>query len=161
MLKKYFLVFLISMVPLIELRGAIPYSQAFGMPLWSSYIVAIVGNMIPVPFIYLFARKVLIWGADKPVIGKFFTYCLDKGEKGGKALQESWPRPGRLVALLLFVGILATGTGALGRERWQPAFWTWILNQRLSGMRGVHWTGVSHGACQRRSVRCAEPFYLG
>ena len=88
MLKKYFLVFLISMVPLIELRGAIPYSQAFGMPLWSSYIVAIVGNMIPVPFIYLFARKVLIWGADKPVIGKFFTYCLDKGEKGGKKLQE-------------------------------------------------------------------------
>ena len=65
MLKKYFLVFLISMVPLIELRGAIPYSQAFGMPLWSSYVVAIVGNMLPVPFIYLFARKVLIWAAER------------------------------------------------------------------------------------------------
>ena len=111
MLKKYFLVFLISMVPLIELRGAIPYSQAFGMPLWSSYIVAIVGNMIPVPFIYLFARKVLIWGADKPVIGKFFTYCLDKGEKGGKKLQEKAGR-GLFVALLLFVGIPLPGTGA-------------------------------------------------
>ena len=58
------------------------------MPLWSSYIVAIVGNMIPVPFIYLFARKVLIWGADKLVIGKFFTYCLDKGEKGGKSCRK-------------------------------------------------------------------------
>ena len=111
MLKKYFLVFLISMVPLIELRGAIPYSQAFGMPLWSSYVVAIVGNMLPVPFIYLFARKVLIWGADKPIIGKFFTYCLDKGEKGGKKLQAKAGR-GLFIALLLFVGIPLPGTGA-------------------------------------------------
>ena len=67
--------------------------------------------MIPVPFIYLFARKVLIWGADKPVIGKFFTYCLDKGEKGGKKLQEKAGR-GLFVALLLFVGIPLPGTGA-------------------------------------------------
>ncbi len=72
------------MVPILELRGAIPYSQAFQLPLLQSYIVAIIGNMLPVPFIYLFARKVLIWGADKPVIGKFFSWCLAKGEKAGK-----------------------------------------------------------------------------
>ena len=52
------------MVPLIELRGAIPVSQGLGLPILPSYIVAVIGNMVPVPFIYLFARKVLEWGAD-------------------------------------------------------------------------------------------------
>ena len=84
MLVKYLLVFFISMVPLIELRGAIPYAIGFGLPLLPSYIIAIIGNMLPMPFIFFFARKVLEWGADKPVIGKFFTFCLEKGEKGGK-----------------------------------------------------------------------------
>lgn len=81
---SYIIVFFISMVPLIELRGAIPYAIAQGLPYVPSYIIAILGNMLPVPFIYLFARKVLLWGADKPVIGKFFTYCIEKGEKGRK-----------------------------------------------------------------------------
>lgn len=90
MLKKYLLVFFVSMVPLIELRGAIPYSQLprVSLPLLQAYIVAVIGNMVPVPFIYLFARRVLEWGADKPVIGKFFRFCLEKGEKGGQKLQE-------------------------------------------------------------------------
>ena len=88
MFKKYAWVFIISMVPLIELRGAIPVSQGLGLPILSSYVVAVVGNMVPVPFIYLFARKVLEWGADKPLIGKFFSWCLEKGKKGGQKLQE-------------------------------------------------------------------------
>lgn len=111
MLKKYLWVFLISMVPLIELRGAIPVSQGFGLPLLQSYIVAVIGNMLPVPFIYWFARKILEWGADKPVIGKFFTFCLEKGEKGGKKLQSKAGR-GLFIALLIFVGIPLPGTGA-------------------------------------------------
>ena len=113
MLKKYLLVFFVSMVPLIELRGAIPYSQLprVSLPLLQAYIVAVIGNMVPVPFIYLFARRVLEWGADKPVIGKFFRFCLEKGEKGGQKLQEKAGR-GLFVALLLFVGIPLPGTGA-------------------------------------------------
>lgn len=107
----YLQVFLISMVPLIELRGAVPYAQLLGLPLVPSYIVAVIGNMIPVPFIFLFARKVLEWGMDKPVIGGFFTYCVEKGQKGGKALQEKAGR-GLFLALLLFVGIPLPGTGA-------------------------------------------------
>ena len=67
--------------------------------------------MVPVPFIYLFARKILEWGADKPVIGKFFTFCLEKGKKGGEKLQEKAGR-GLFVALMLFVGIPLPGTGA-------------------------------------------------
>ena len=88
MLKHYLIVFFVSMVPIIELRGAIPYGVGFGLPLWLTYCIAIVGNMLPVPMIYLFARKVLVWGSDKPVIGKFFTFCLEKGEKAGRKLQQ-------------------------------------------------------------------------
>lgn len=111
MVQNYILVFLISMVPLIELRGAIPYSQLMGLPLLESYIIAIIGNMLPVPIIYLFARKVLEWGTDKPVIGGFFTWCLEKGKHGGEKLQAKAGR-GLFVALLLFVGIPLPGTGA-------------------------------------------------
>ncbi len=111
MLKHYLIIFLISMVPLIELRGAIPYAVGFDLPLLPSYIICILGNMLPVPIIFLFARKVLEWGADKPVIGKFFTFCLEKGHKGGEKLQKKAGR-GLFVALLLFVGIPVPGTGA-------------------------------------------------
>lgn len=111
MLKKYFYIFLISMVPLVELRGAIPIAEGLKLPFLQSYIVCIIGNMLPVPIIYLFARKVLEWGADKPVIGRFFTFCLEKGERGGQKLQEKAGR-GLFLALLLFVGIPVPGTGA-------------------------------------------------
>ena len=111
MLTKYLWVFFVSMVPLVELRGSIIISQGLQLPVLSSYIVAIIGNILPVPVIYLFARKVLVWGADKPVIGKVFSWCLEKGEKGGKKLQEKAGR-GLFIALLLFVGIPLPGTGA-------------------------------------------------
>ena len=111
MLSKYLSVFFISMVPIIELRGAIPVGVGLGLPLWQVYIIAIIGIMIPVPFIFFFARKVLEWGADKPVIGKFFTFCLEKGHKGGEKLKAKAGR-GLPWALLLFVGIPLPGTGA-------------------------------------------------
>ena len=101
MIKNYILVFLISMFPLVELRGAIPVGLGLGLPILPTYLVCVVGNMIPVPFIYLFARKFLIWGYHKPVIGPFCRFCINKGEKGGL-----------VVALLLFVGIPLPGTGA-------------------------------------------------
>lgn len=111
MLKDYLLIFLVSMVPIIELRGAIPISQGLQLPMLQAYIVCIIGNMLPVPIIYLFARKVLEWGADKPVIGGFFSWCLRKGESGGRRLQAKAGR-GLFLALLLFVGIPLPGTGA-------------------------------------------------
>ena len=111
MFKKYLIVFLISMVPLIELRGAIPYAVGFGLPIWPSCLVAVVGNMLPVPFIFLFARKILEWGKDKKYIGGFFRWCLEKGEKGGRKLEAKAGR-GLYIALLLFVGIPIPGTGA-------------------------------------------------
>ncbi|MBQ1478112.1 MAG: small multi-drug export protein [Erysipelotrichaceae bacterium] len=123
MLGKYILVFLISMVPLVELRGALPYAAYLGLPVIPSYIVAVIGNMLPVPVIYLFARKVLEWGKDKPYIGKFFTFCLEKGEKAGRKLQAKAGR-GLFLALLLFVGIPIPGTGA----------WTGTLGASMLGL---------------------------
>lgn len=115
MFIKYLVVFLVSMVPLIELRGSVPIglSPLLGeaLPILPLYITSIIGNMLPVPIIFFFARKVLVWGADKKYIGKFFKFCLEKGEKGGRKLEEKAGR-GLYVALFLFVGIPLPGTGA-------------------------------------------------
>ena len=112
MLGKYLSVFLISMVPLIELRGAIPIALGMDLPVIPAILICVLGNMLPVPIIYFFARKVLLWGCDKPYIGKFFTYCIEKGEHGGQKLVAKAGRGGLFVALLLFVGIPLPGTGA-------------------------------------------------
>ena len=112
MLKKYLLCFLISMVPLIELRGGVPIAVGMGLDYWTALWVCVIGNMLPVPIIYFFARTVLIWGCDKKYIGKFFTYCIEKGERGGQKLKARAGRGGLFVALMLFVGIPLPGTGA-------------------------------------------------
>ena len=112
MLKQYILAFLISMVPLIELRGGVPAAMAMGIPAANAIAVCAIGNMLPVPIIYLFARKVLLWGSDKPHIGGVFTKILDKGEKAGQKLVATASRKGLFIALLLFVGIPLPGTGA-------------------------------------------------
>ncbi|MBO5469206.1 MAG: small multi-drug export protein [Lachnospiraceae bacterium] len=111
MLKNYIIIFLVSMVPLIELRGAIMYAVGFHLPMVQSYIICILGNMIPVPFIFWFARRILEWGKDKKYIGRFFTFCLEKGHKGGEALKQKAGK-GLFWALLFFVGIPLPGTGA-------------------------------------------------
>lgn len=111
MFKKYMIIFLISMVPLAELRVAIPTAVGFQLPMIQSFVICVIGNMLPVPIIFWFARKVLLWGKDKKVIGKFFTFCIEKGEKGGKKLLEK-TGGGVYIALLLFVGIPIPGTGA-------------------------------------------------
>ena len=129
-MTQYFGCFIISMIPLIELRGAIPIAYWFrGMNpehfnIVVGYVIIAIGNMLPVPIIFFFARKVLEWGKDKPVIGKFFTFCLEKGHKGGEKLQAKAGR-GLFVALLLFVGIPLPGTGA----------WTGTLAASLLDMK--------------------------
>lgn len=111
-MKEYLIAFFISMVPVVELRGALPYAiVGLKLPKLAAYITCIIGNMVPVPFIFLFARKVLEWGAGKPIIGRFFTWCLEKGHKGGEKLKASAGN-GLFLALMLFVGIPLPGTGA-------------------------------------------------
>ena len=131
MLKHYLIIFFVSMVPLIELRGAIPYAVAFiqaGSPLSLPlcYVIAVLGNMLPVPFMFFFARKVLEWGCDKPVIGKFFTFCLEKGHKGGEKLKE---KAGRGLFLCFCLLVFRFPEQAHGRELLQQVFWIWILSR--------------------------------
>ena len=115
MLWKILIVFFISMIPLIELRGAIPVAVGMdlGLPEWLVLIVAILGNILPVPIIYLFARKVLVWGSGvkwQP-FKKFCNFCLKKGEKAGDKLLNK-AHGGVYWALFLFVAIPLPGTGA-------------------------------------------------
>ncbi|MBQ4464424.1 MAG: small multi-drug export protein [Oscillospiraceae bacterium] len=110
-MARYLWTLFIAMVPLVELRGAIPFGVGMGVPIYWAIAIAMLGNMIPVPFIFFFARRILEWGADKPVIGKFFSWCLEKGHKGGEKLKEKAGK-GMFWALLLFVGIPLPGTGA-------------------------------------------------
>ena len=121
---KYLAVFLISMVPLVELRLAVPFAIGMGIDYIPALIISVLGNMLPVPFIYFFARKVLIWGADKKHIGKFCRFCLEKGNKAGQKLVKTAGRGGLFVALLIFVGIPLPGTGA----------WTGVLGASFLNM---------------------------
>ncbi len=136
-MNKYIYLFLISMVPLIELRGAMLVATAPGTDynFLLALIISIIGNMLPVPFIYFFARKVLIWGADKKFIGKFFRFCLVKGEKAGNKLVKTTGRGGLFIALMLFVGIPLPGTGAwtgtLGASFLKMGFRSTVLSVSL------------------------------
>lgn len=153
MAKTLIIVFLISMVPIIELRGAIPYgilSMYAGMNVVDAlkyhtpevlliFLVAIVGNMIPVPFIYLFARKILEWGSDKKLLGKPFTWILRKGEKAGEKINQG--KTG-FIGLMLFIGIPLPGTGA-----WTGTLAASILHMRFrdsifAAIGGVLMAGV-------------------
>ena len=109
---KYIVSFFISMVPIVELRGGVPAAIFLGIPEYAAIIVCTLGNMVPVPFIYFFARKVLNWGADKKLIGGFCRFVLSRGEKVSQKLASKGSKYGFFLALLLFVGIPLPGTGA-------------------------------------------------
>lgn len=127
MLEHCLVVFFVSMVPIIELRGAIPYGVGFGLPLWLTYCIAIVGNMLPVPLIYFFARRVLVWGSDKPVIGRFFSFCLVKGEHAGQKLQKR--RAAACTGRCCCLWASPCRVPAHGQVRWPPACWIWTLRR--------------------------------
>ncbi len=135
MLGKYLSVFLISMVPLIELRGAIPIALGMDLPVIPAILVCVLGNMLPVPIIYLFARKFLLWGSKQRYIGKFCNFFVVKGERAGQKLAAKAGRGGLAVALMIFVGIPLPGTGA----------WTGALGASFLNM-GIKTTAASVSA---------------
>ena len=135
MLLRYLAVFFISMVPLIELRGAIPIAVGMGIEPMHAIVVCAVGNLLPVPVIYFFARKFLIWGLDKKYIGGICHFFHDKGEKAGAKLSGKAGKFGLLLVLTLFVGVPIPGTGA----------WTGTLGASFLNM-GVKETALSVSA---------------
>ena len=152
MLKKYLIAFFISMVPLIELRGGVPYAVLMGLDYWPALIICAIGNMLPVPIIYFFARKVLLWGCDKKYIGKFFTYCIEKGERGGLKLKARAGRQGLFVALLLFVGIPLPGTGAWTGTLAASFLYMGIKSTTLAVSLGVVLAGLIMGLVSMTGV---------
>ena len=135
MLRQYLFVFFLSMVPLIELRGAIPIAVGLGIDPIRAIVVCAVGNLLPVPVIYFFARKFLNWGLDKRYISRICHFFHDKGERAGAKLSRKAGKAGLMVALALFVGIPIPGTGA----------WTGTLGASFLNM-GIKETALSVGA---------------
>ncbi len=152
MFAKYLLIFFVSMVPLVELRGGIIMAVGMDLDYWTSLAVCVVGNMLPVPLIYFFAREVLHWGADKKYIGKFFSYCLEKGEKGGRKLMKRAGRGGLFLALMLFVGIPIPGTGAWTGTLAASFLDMGIKTTALSVSLGVIIAGIIMGAASMAGV---------
>ena len=145
MLLKYLTCFFISMVPLVELRLAVPIAIGMGLDYFPSLIVCVLGNMLPVPLIYFFARKVLIWGSKKAYIGKICNFFLVKGERAGQKLTARTGRFGLFVALMLFVGVPIPGTGA-----WTGTLAASILDMKfkdvlIACMGGVLLAGIIMG----------------
>ena len=111
MLEQYLFVFFVAMVPVIELRGAIPIGLGLGLDVLPTYIVAVAGNMLPVPIIYLFARKFLIWCYHKPLTCCICNFSVVKGVTAGRALEANAGR-GLVASLLISLGLPLPGTGA-------------------------------------------------
>lgn len=109
---KYAVAAFLSMIPIIELRGGVPLAMDMDIPWYVAIPFCTLANMLPVPFIYFFARKVLQWGADKKFIGGPFRFILRKGERASQKLASKGSKYGFFLALMLFVGIPLPGTGA-------------------------------------------------
>ena len=107
MLKKCLWVFLISMVPIIELRGAIPVGAVMELPFWLNYILCVFGNFLPVPFILLFIRKILNWMKTVKRLDKISLWVEEKAQKHSAKVMK-----GVALGLFLFVAIPLPGTGA-------------------------------------------------
>ena len=152
MLGKYLTIFFVSMVPLIELRLAMPIAVGMDLPYVRALIVCVLGNMLPVPVIYFFARKVLVWGADKKYIGKAFRFFLEKGQRAGEKLTAKTGKGGLFVALLLFVGIPLPGTGAWTGTLGASFLNMGIKNTTLSVCLGVIIAGIIMGAASMAGV---------
>ena len=124
MLKNYLMVFFVSMVPVIELRGAIPIGLGMGLPALPTYLVCVLGNMLPVPFIILFIRQIFAWmRRHMPKLDGLVTRMEKKAEKNRAAVEKYafW-------GLAILVAIPLPGTGA----------WTGALVAALMDIRIKH-----------------------
>ena len=153
---KYLAIIMISMGPLIELRAAVPFAVGMGLPYIPSLIVCVLGNMVPVPFIYFFARKFLVWGSEKKHIGKICGFFLIKGDRAGQKLVKTAGRGGLFVALMLFVGIPLPGTGA-----WTGALGASFLNMGFKTTVTAVCLGVILAGCIMAAVTTAGLHIFG
>ena len=113
--------FLISMLPVIELRGGIPVGMAMELPFWQVYLVCVLGNVVPVPFLIKFSKELVSWLAKKRVLGDFFQRLIDKADAKAKSIGRY-----ELLGVMLFVALPWPGTGA-----WTGSLVAALLRLRL------------------------------
>ena len=124
MILKYLLIMIISMIPIVELRGAVPIGISMGLHPILTIMICVIGNMLPVPVIHIFARKFLIWGSKQKFIDKICSFFIRKGERASAKLLNNKNRYGTMLALMIFVGLPLPGTGA----------WTGTLGASFLGL---------------------------
>lgn len=138
-------VFFLAMVPVIELRGAIPLGAYYDLPIWLTFVLAVIGNIVPVPFILLFVTRVFAWlkKYDRPrkIVEKFENRIVKKSQE---------MKTVTFVGLMLFVAIPLPGTGA-----WTGAGVAALLEMRFRDamlavilgvlMAGVIVTAIAYG----------------
>lgn len=125
--------FIISMIPIIELRVAIPIGQGMGLGFWSCYIISVLGNMLPVPIILLFVRSVLNWMKGIKHLDKIALWVEKKGNKHSASVTKyaTW-------GLFIFVAIPLPGTGA-----WTGALVAALLDMRMKKAFPFIFAGVA------------------
>ena len=140
-------VFICSMIPIIELRGAIPMGYVLGLPWYLTYIISVIGNMLPVPFILLFINGVIRWMSNSKVkfFNKFANWLLRKAEKNREKIEKYgfWG-----VALFVAIPLPVTGawTGSLVSAVIDLKFWKAMLSALIGVMvAGVIVTLVTYG----------------
>ena len=122
MAGEFLLTMLVSMVPVIELRGGIPFGVAAGLPVWMAMLASVIGNLIPVPFIIVYIRRIFQWMRRRmPRFGGMIDKLEAKAHLKGQKVQKY-----QYFGLALFVAIPLPGTGA-----WTGALAAAFLDMRL------------------------------
>ena len=139
-------VFLCSMLPIIELRGSIILGAAMDLPWWQTYLISWIGNMLPIPFILLFIKKMLQWMSTCKV--KFFNkvsnWLMEKAEKNRGKIEKY-----AMWGLILFVAIPLPGTGA-----WTGALIASLLDMRMKYSLPAIFAGV----CLAGVIMCCASY---
>ncbi len=129
---KALLTFLISMVPVAELRGGIPYGIAAGLDPWLAFALSVIGNTIPVPFILLFIRRIFQWMKKYPRLGKIAIRLEERAEKKSGKVRSS-----EMLGLCILVAIPLPGTGA-----WTGALVAALMDMRIKRALPTIFVGV-------------------
>lgn len=124
--------FFMAMVPVIELRGALPVGVAGGLPVWAATVIAIVGNMVPIPFILLLLRRIFTWMRRMPKLGTLIDKLERRAHLKGKTVRKY-----RTLGLIILVAIPLPGTGA-----WTGALVADVLDIRMRTALPAIFAGV-------------------
>lgn len=146
-IQEFFATFLISMAPVVELRGGLPYGIAQELPYAAALIAAVLGNMVPVPFIIVYIRYVFRWLRRRsPRLGQLVTRLEDRARSKGRIVDKY-----RFFGLWILVAIPLPGTGA-----WTGALVAALANMRLKQAIPAIFLGV----CSAAAIMTAVTFGL-